>query len=67
MAQSHADAAGLAARTELRLGSLQATGVDDASVDAVMRIDTIQFADSAVAALVECRRILRPGGRVVLT
>ena len=52
---------------EFRLGDLQATGLDDASVDAIMCIDTIQFADSTVGALVECRRILRPGGRVVLT
>jgi SAM-dependent methyltransferase len=66
-AQFHADAAGLAAGAEFRLGSLQATGLGDASVDAVMCIDTIQFADSTVAALVECRRILKPGGRVVLT
>lgn len=66
-ARSHADAAGVAARTEFRLGSLQATGLDVASFDAVMCIDTIQFAESTLAALVECRRILRPGGRVVLT
>jgi len=66
-ARSDADAANLAARTEFRLGDLQATGLDDASVDAIMCIDTIQFADSTVGALVECQRILRPGGRVVLT
>jgi SAM-dependent methyltransferase len=66
-AMSHADAAGLAGRTEFRLGDLQASGLEDASVDAVMCIDTIQFADSVVAALVDCRRILRPGGRLVLT
>lgn len=62
-----AGARGLAGRVELRVGDLAATGVDDASADAVMCIDAIQFSRSVPATLAEVRRVLRPGGRVVIT
>jgi hypothetical protein len=65
-APSHAEASKLRPTIGFRRGDLRATGLDDASVDATIRIDTTQFADSTVGALVECRR-MRPGGRVVLT
>jgi ubiquinone/menaquinone biosynthesis C-methylase UbiE len=52
---------------EFRVGDLRATGLDDASTDAVMVVDAIQFADPPSAAYAEIHRILRPGGRVVLT
>lgn len=52
---------------EFRVGDLSATGLEDASVDAVMCIDAIQFAQPPDAAYRELRRILRPGGRAVLT
>ena len=48
-------------------GEFEATGLDDASVDAVMSIDALLFTPSKQAAFVEFRRILRPGGRLVLT
>lgn len=48
-------------------GSLTDTGLPDAAVDAVMCVDAIQFADPPLAGLAELRRVLAPGGRVVLT
>lgn len=39
----------------------------DHVADAIMIIDAIQFADSQVAALRECRRVLKPGGRLTVT
>lgn len=50
-----------------RVGTLDATGLADASVDAIMCVDAIQFAVTASAAFAEARRILRPGGRIALT
>lgn len=50
-----------------RVGTFDATGLADASVDAVMCVDAIQFAVPVSAAFAEARRILRPGGRIALT
>ncbi len=52
---------------DFRVGRLDATGLDDGSVDAVMVVDAIQFADDPAAAYAELARVLRPGGRVALT
>lgn len=52
---------------EFRVGDLTHTGLPDSSVDAVMCVDAIQFAEPFAAAVQECRRVLRPGGRLVLT
>ena len=49
------------------VGDLAATGWPDASVDAVLCVDAIQFADEPIAAYREIRRVLVPGGRVALT
>jgi SAM-dependent methyltransferase len=49
------------------VGSLEATGLADASVDAVLVVDAIQFADPPAAGYQEIARVLRPGGRAVLT
>ncbi len=49
------------------IGELTATGLDADTVDAVLCIDSIQFADPPEAAYREIRRVLVPGGRVVLT
>jgi SAM-dependent methyltransferase len=49
------------------IGDLTATGLDDASVDAVLVVDSIQFATGPDHACAEIRRVLRPGGRAVLT
>ncbi|WP_020573807.1 class I SAM-dependent methyltransferase [Actinopolymorpha alba] len=58
---------GLDGRARFAVGSLDATGLDDAGVDAVMCVDAFQFARDRVAAGRELRRVLRPGGRLALT
>jgi SAM-dependent methyltransferase len=50
-----------------RVGELTAAGLPDASVEAVLCTDAIQFPDEPADAYDEIRRILKPGGRVVLT
>ncbi|WP_394619953.1 class I SAM-dependent methyltransferase [Lentzea sp. JNUCC 0626] len=52
---------------DFRVGTLEACGLPDASVDAVMVVDALQFADSKPAVVGECRRVLRPGGRLAVT
>jgi SAM-dependent methyltransferase len=64
-ARDQASALGRQARFEV--GRLEGTDLDSASVDAVMVVDAMQFADPPAAAYAEIRRLLRPGGRVVLT
>ena len=50
-----------------RVGELTATGLPDASAEAVLCTDAIQFPDEPASAYDEIRRVLKPGGRVVLT
>ena len=50
-----------------RAGELTATGLPDASVEAVLCTDAIQFPDEPAVAYQEIGRVLKPGGRVVLT
>ena len=64
-ARRTADAQGRAA--EFRVGRLEETDLGDDSVDAVMVVDAVQFADRPDAAYAELARVLRPGGRAVLT
>jgi SAM-dependent methyltransferase len=71
-AQALAEAGEQAARmgvsnASFRVGELTATGLPDASVDAVLCTDAIQFADEPALAYSEICRVLKPGGRVVLT
>ena len=54
-------------RAEFRVGDLTATGLADATADAVLCVDAMQFADPYAAGVAEAHRILRPGGRLVLT
>ena len=57
----------LGRRAEFRLGDLTATGLGFGSVHALLCVDSIQFATPQAAAYAEMRRVLVPGGRVVLT
>jgi SAM-dependent methyltransferase len=68
LGQARANAAQyLPDRAEFRFGTLRDTGLPAASVDALMCIDAIQFADPPIAAAREFRRLLRPGGRLAVT
>ncbi|WP_445256655.1 class I SAM-dependent methyltransferase [Nocardioides aurantiacus] len=49
------------------VGSLTSTGLPDASVDAVLCIDAIQFVELPEQAFAEAARVLDVGGRLVLT
>jgi SAM-dependent methyltransferase len=71
-AQALAEAREQAARmavsnASFRIGELTATGLPDASAEAVLCTDAIQFPDEPASAYNEIRRVLKPGGRVVLT
>jgi SAM-dependent methyltransferase len=52
---------------EFRVGDLAATVLPDGSVDGVVVVDAIQFPPDPAAAYAELARVLRPGGRAVLT
>jgi SAM-dependent methyltransferase len=60
-------ASGLADRVDFVIGELTGTGIRTASVDAVLVVDSLQFADPAQDALHECHRVLRPAGRIIIT
>jgi len=64
---ARARTAAMHVEADFRQGSFEATGLPDESVHAVMSIDALLFTPSKAAALVELRRILRPGGRLVFT
>jgi len=52
---------------DLREGDLLALPVDDASVDVVLSVFGVIFAADPARALAEVARVLRPGGRALLT
>lgn len=58
---------GLADLARFVVGDLAATGLPDASADAIVSIDALHFATDLAAAVREALRILRPGRRLVLT
>jgi SAM-dependent methyltransferase len=58
---------GLDERASFAIGTLDATGLSAGVADAVVCVDAIQFSNDGVATAAEVRRILRPGGRFVLT
>lgn len=64
---ARARAAAMPVEADFRLGSFEATGLPDEAVHAVMSIDALLFTPSKAAALLELRRILRPGGHLVFT
>lgn len=53
-------------RLRLTDGSLTAIPLDDASVDAVITLNTVYFIPDLPAACTELARVLRPGGRAVV-
>jgi SAM-dependent methyltransferase len=52
---------------EFRVGSMSATGLPGSAAQAVVCVDAVQFSDPPLEALQEFRRLLTPGGRLVLT
>ena len=65
--QASQRAARLATGAEFRVGMLDATRLEDGCVDAVLCIDSIQFASDPPAAYAEMRRVIAPGGRIMIT
>jgi arsenite methyltransferase len=51
---------------ELHLANVAAMPFEDASCDGVLSVNTLYFWPDPAAALLEIKRLLRPGGRVVL-
>jgi SAM-dependent methyltransferase len=52
---------------DFRLGSFDDIPLDDASVDVAMSVDAFLFAPDKPAGARELARVLRPGGRLVMT
>ncbi|GAB2987535.1 class I SAM-dependent methyltransferase [Amycolatopsis acidiphila] len=52
---------------ELRGGTADRTGQPDESVDVVLSVNNVQLWDDRAAGFAELRRVLRPGGRLVLS
>jgi ubiquinone/menaquinone biosynthesis C-methylase UbiE len=67
LARRRAAQLGLDARASFSAGDLTATGLPDASCDAVMSLDVLPFVPGKAGALREVARILRPGGRFAFT
>jgi SAM-dependent methyltransferase len=57
---------GLADRATFHRGTFERANLPDASADAVMTIEALQYAPDKRAALTEFARILKPGGRVAI-
>ena len=51
---------------DLRRGDLKALPLDDASCDAALLLLVLTYVDEPAAVLSEARRILKPGGRVIV-
>jgi SAM-dependent methyltransferase len=58
---------GLEGRSRTAHGSFEELPLDDRSADAVMSVDSLLFTPDKAAAARELARVLRPGGRLVLT
>lgn len=66
-ARAAADRKGVGDRADFVAADLSATGLPDQCADAVLCIDSFLFAASIPAAAAEVMRLLRPGGRLVMT
>lgn len=67
LARDRAAALGFGKRARFQEGDLTATGLPEASCDAVMSLDVLLFVPDKAAAAREVARILRPGGRFGFT
>ena len=66
-ARDRAASTDMAGRAAFYVASMTANGVRTGSAGAVVCIEAIMFVGAHLDALRECRRILAPGGRLVLT
>lgn len=66
LASSTNRAAVRAGRVELRLGTADNTGLEDASVDKVVSVNNVALWPDLDAGVRELHRVVRPGGTVVL-
>lgn len=66
VAQERVPASGMADRVELLVGEVPPLPMDDATVDVVSMSFTLELflVDSIPKVLAECRRVLKPGGRL---
>ena len=67
LARRQATQLGLDGQARFQVGDLTATGLPDASCDAVISLDVLLFVPDKPAAAREIARILRPGGRLAFT
>lgn len=65
-ARHRAAQAGLDDRSQFQTGTFERTGLPDASADAVVTIEALQYAPDKRSAITEFTRILRPGGRLAV-
>lgn len=66
-ATARAECLGLAQHAEFLIGRFEELPLPSGSVDAVMSVDALLFTPDKALAAVELARVLRPGGRLVLT
>lgn len=62
-----ATADALATQAEFRLGAFESLPLDDDEADVVMSVDALIFTPDKPAAARELARVVRPGGRLVMT
>lgn len=67
LAQTRCAAEIAAGRVRLTRGSAERTGLAAASVDVVLSVNNVQLWDDRAAGFAELLRVLRPGGRLVLS
>jgi len=67
LARRQAAQLGLDGQARFQVGDLTATGLPDASCDAVISLDVLMFVPDKAAAAREVARILRPGGWLAFT
>ena len=67
LARRQATQLGLDGQARFLVGDLAATGLPDASCDAVITLDVLLFVPDKAAAAREIARILRPGSRLAFT
>lgn len=67
LATSRAADLGMSGQAQFVTGTFADTGLADASADAAMSEDAIQYTPDKRAAVAEAARILRPGARLVFT